>query len=532
MKDSQQTFEFDVFVSYRWVEPDQSWVREDLVPALQSAGLRVCLDVNDFVPGRDLMLEMSRAGQTSRHSLCILSEDYFAGNRMVHFESLAARRADPSALESRLIPLIFRATQLPDWLRGLVPVDWTDPNGKTREWGKLLRVLGAHGVSQPPACPSIGTGSQRSRTSVDKRIAPIATAREEARRLDLDLAVVASTAGRLDAAEAALRRILHTSPQDVEANYRLAILLLVRGRLEQAEEVLQLVRSTADDDLWHARALESLGNIKRRLGGLDEAEKLYREALALHERLNRDEGIASCYLRLGELCQARDDLDGAVALYEDALTVGQRLNDPEGLAGPYTHLGNVMVLLGDLDKADTQYRTALKIYEDAWNQAGVATGSGNLGILLASRGETDEAEKFFQRALTIFLRLGDVEGMANQYSNLGNLLCMRKDFNDSERMFRQALKLEERIGRIEGRARVHANLGYLIQSRCWEHPSTRPKEEVDAARREFMSARDLYAILGTEYMVTKMQDIHDSVRPVYASYSVKQPEERSSRASG
>ncbi len=95
---------YDVFVSYRWIEPDQTWVREQLVPALRSAGLRVCLDVHDFVPGRDLIMEMNRASGQSSKAICVISPDYFDGNRMVDFESLLARRLDPGGRESRLIP--------------------------------------------------------------------------------------------------------------------------------------------------------------------------------------------------------------------------------------------------------------------------------------------------------------------------------------------------------------------------------------------------------------------------------------------
>lgn len=135
--------EFDVFISYRWVSPDQQWVREELFTALQAAGLRVLLDVEDFVPGRDLILEMMRAGRSSRTVLCVISPDYFEGNRMVAFEALAARRGDPSGLESKLVPLILRKANLPDWIRGLVPLDWTDPAQHAREWRKLLKVLNA-----------------------------------------------------------------------------------------------------------------------------------------------------------------------------------------------------------------------------------------------------------------------------------------------------------------------------------------------------------------------------------------------------
>jgi hypothetical protein len=91
---------YDVFISYRWVEPDMSWVRSQLFPALEEAGLKVCLDVYDFVPGRDLIQEMTRAGQESRHALCIISPDYFADDRFVHYEALGARAADPAGTKS------------------------------------------------------------------------------------------------------------------------------------------------------------------------------------------------------------------------------------------------------------------------------------------------------------------------------------------------------------------------------------------------------------------------------------------------
>jgi hypothetical protein len=153
---------YDVFISYRWVSPEQEWVREDLFPALQAAGLRPLLDVEDFVPGRDLMLEMTRAGQSSRRALCVITPAYFDGNRMVGFEASAARRADPSGVESRLVPLLLVDAELPEWLRGLVPVDWTDPRTQAREWRKLLRVLGApkDDASPPRSLSELGAGDQ------------------------------------------------------------------------------------------------------------------------------------------------------------------------------------------------------------------------------------------------------------------------------------------------------------------------------------------------------------------------------------
>jgi hypothetical protein len=148
----EKRYPYDVFISYRWITPDKEWVREQLYPALDEAGLEVLLDVEDHVPGRDVMLEMERSKRESRRVLCVISPEYFEEGRMVGFESLMARRADPEGRYSTLIPLIVRETELPEWMRGLIPIIWTDPRDHAREWKKLLLTLGAPNLKvQPPA---------------------------------------------------------------------------------------------------------------------------------------------------------------------------------------------------------------------------------------------------------------------------------------------------------------------------------------------------------------------------------------------
>ncbi|HEX8651808.1 MAG TPA: TIR domain-containing protein [Pyrinomonadaceae bacterium] len=144
------TYKYDVFISYRWITPDQEWVREELYPALIEAGLKACLDVEDFIPGRDLILEMERAGSESRHVVCVISPEYFEEGRMVEFESLMARRRDPGGRHSFLIPLVLRETELPEHIRGLVPISWIHQKDHAREWRKLLIVLGAMKLETPP----------------------------------------------------------------------------------------------------------------------------------------------------------------------------------------------------------------------------------------------------------------------------------------------------------------------------------------------------------------------------------------------
>lgn len=147
-----RTYRYDVFISYRWINPDLEWVRNQLDPALRNAGLRVCLDFRDFDRGKNKILEMERGGLESRHTLCVISPEYFEEGCMAEFESLSARRRDPAGRNSLLIPLIVRETEIPEWFQDLIPSTWTDPRDHQWEWKKLLQVLGAPNLdAQPPA---------------------------------------------------------------------------------------------------------------------------------------------------------------------------------------------------------------------------------------------------------------------------------------------------------------------------------------------------------------------------------------------
>jgi|GEM_PF-3523509 len=140
---SDEQYKYDVFISYRWVEPDKKWVRTQLKPALENAGLNVLLDQDDFVPGRNPLSEITRATTQSRRGLCVITPDYVKNpRRMAYVESLALSNYDPLGATSRLIPFIIRKAKLPPHL-DLVAVDWTDPAYRQREWTRLLKLLGA-----------------------------------------------------------------------------------------------------------------------------------------------------------------------------------------------------------------------------------------------------------------------------------------------------------------------------------------------------------------------------------------------------
>ena len=96
-------FAYDAFVSYRHQEPDKSWVRRTLVPRLDAAGLRICLDQRDFRLGAPLVTEMARAVEQSRVTVAVLSPAYLEG-RFAELENVLAEHL---GLEERALRLLY-----------------------------------------------------------------------------------------------------------------------------------------------------------------------------------------------------------------------------------------------------------------------------------------------------------------------------------------------------------------------------------------------------------------------------------------
>src|SRR3954464_14517920 len=97
MDDLARSTEYDVFVSYSHQDPDLSWVRQELVPRLRAAGLRVSLDTDSFQLGAPIVLEMGRAVEASRYTLAVLTPEYVKSS----FTELESVLAEHLGLEQR-----------------------------------------------------------------------------------------------------------------------------------------------------------------------------------------------------------------------------------------------------------------------------------------------------------------------------------------------------------------------------------------------------------------------------------------------
>ncbi|MGE0820983.1 MAG: toll/interleukin-1 receptor domain-containing protein [Candidatus Binatia bacterium] len=134
----QSNYRYDVFISYSHV--DRDWVWNELLPRLENAGLRVCIDDRDFEIGTPSLVNMERAVDNSRHTLAVLTPAWIE-SQWTEFESLLVGGSDPAGRRRRLFPLILKPCELPTRIGNLTYVDLTQPHPHIDQWQRLLTQL-------------------------------------------------------------------------------------------------------------------------------------------------------------------------------------------------------------------------------------------------------------------------------------------------------------------------------------------------------------------------------------------------------
>ena len=122
---SPDTFVYDAFISYRQQEPDRSWVRGVLVPGLEAAGLRICVDYECFRFGAPLVLEMGRAVEQSRYTLGVLSPAYLDSN-FTELENVLSEHIGLERSERRLLMVMREPCRPRLGIRARLWLDMTD----------------------------------------------------------------------------------------------------------------------------------------------------------------------------------------------------------------------------------------------------------------------------------------------------------------------------------------------------------------------------------------------------------------------
>ena len=144
----QPTFLYDIFISYS--HSDRDWVSTELLPRLEQAGLKVCVDYRDFHIGVPSLINMERAVDNSRHTLAVMTPRYLL-SEWCEFEALLVGVNDPAGRRRKLFPLVIETCAIPTRLSLLTYADFTVADERDRQFERLLGQL----RSMLPPAPTV-----------------------------------------------------------------------------------------------------------------------------------------------------------------------------------------------------------------------------------------------------------------------------------------------------------------------------------------------------------------------------------------
>jgi TIR domain/CHAT domain/Effector-associated domain 7 len=138
--ESQKKFRYDALISYS--HKDSDWVNNVLLPRLEKAGLRVCIDYRDFEIGVPSIDNMENAVDLSRKTLLILTPNWVE-SEWTKFESLMRQAQDPTNLRRRILPLMAQRCILPKRLEIFTYLDLTKQAKFDSQVQRLLAAINA-----------------------------------------------------------------------------------------------------------------------------------------------------------------------------------------------------------------------------------------------------------------------------------------------------------------------------------------------------------------------------------------------------
>ncbi len=179
------------------------------------------------------------------------------------------------------------------------------------------------------------------------------------------------------------------------------------GALAHAEHALDLRGSGADSEIGIA-TLMARGQARRRNGQFEDALEDFDRVLAVLEQHpdSYHEMRLSVLNSIAIIRRESGELEEAERLYREAIRLREEL-DPRtvpSVAAMHMNLGRLLMQLGRMEEAEASVRTSLRMYDELYEGAdlGTAIGIVTLANLLSVQGKTEEALANLDRALAMF----------------------------------------------------------------------------------------------------------------------------------
>jgi tetratricopeptide (TPR) repeat protein len=245
----------------------------------------------------------------------------------------------------------------------------------------------------------------------------------------------------------------------------IADFLLIRGHwsdaMELGQQAVAIAADLGDESRTAFFRVWPIGWLNRHRGELNSAEEEVKQALAMFERLNEEEGIALAKRNLGRIFQERGELEQAERLLSEAFALEQPIGCERRIYLVTANLADVALDKGDLDTAWALCNSVLASARRFGHPTSIARLLKALGRVAHQRGDLEQAKSFWKEALAYMKRASRRDEMADCRYWLARLEIEAGDELTASELFSKALETYRRLG-IQSKARdVEARLEKL-----------------------------------------------------------------------
>lgn len=225
-----------------------------------------------------------------------------------------------------------------------------------------------------------------------------------------EIETLAYLAGDWDTALSAINSVLLRLPDDIDALQRQALIYFLKGQIELAKKIFNRVIKLArvkGEGIELATAYSNVALLHQLIEEIDDAEKRHTQALVIYRKLGGyEDRMADTYGNIGFIQSKRGEGREAEAMFRRALDLNTKINRQEGIALCCGVLGLFIYNNdGNLKEAEGYLRRATRMNDQLGRFGAVAAAYGNIGLVRAKRKDYRTARQMLLKALGIYQRL-------------------------------------------------------------------------------------------------------------------------------
>ncbi|HEV2033949.1 MAG TPA: tetratricopeptide repeat protein [Candidatus Dormibacteraeota bacterium] len=221
----------------------------------------------------------------------------------------------------------------------------------------------------------------------------------------------------------------------------------VRGHLSEATQRLTTALSRGGDrDSVRASALKWAGSLARDYTGIEAAQSLLQDSLAISREVGDEAGEADTLHRLAGALRDIGAFDSAADLYAESLSIYERLNDSFGIAVLHFHHGLLAHFRGDTSNARRWLEQSETELRAAGNEFHLAQALNILGLVALELGDLQAAQSRLEEALSICSRLQTNFGAAIALDGLSALASLKRSHERALRLAGAAEAVRSAVG--------------------------------------------------------------------------------------